>query len=881
MPLSAAVPPDESERLALLHSFQVLDTAPEALFDDLARLAAAICGAPVALVSLVDRERQWFKARFGTGLVGTPRALSICAHAIGAPRQLLEVPDLAQDARFNDTQYQVGDTTYRFYAGMPLACGAGSALGTLCVLDTVPRALSAAQREALATLAAAVVSRLQLRRALLQAEGFFAGFAAHTPAALWIKDGTGRYVMANGTMRALYADGHDLVGRQAEDYLPADVAARIRAEDDGVAAGGAAVKTVWPAADGSGHWLVSKFRLVIDGTAYICGNAIDCSAEVAQQRALERHEQFYALLARLTALIARSGTLEALCLEAGRLAGQFFGGDAVDLRRLDGHVARLYLSLDGAGAVRDWSESAEPGPLWYDAALAGVALGSGQIALDNQVAPAPGYRAAAAFLSIPLFVERRLWGAITFYADRAQRFDSFHAERAGDIGNEISFGLERLLRAGELHRQAHTHPLSGLPSRLHFDERIAARAAAGQSGCVVLLHLDRLDEINSAYGTAALPSFLRQVAQRLASLVAARMQLSHVGTGRFALFIGAEERIDVPSFVASAILPLVQGTYQVDGARIWCSVNAGAAMLPADGDAADMLLVRAWEALAAARARGDGFGLYNRDAAQSMQQARQLIVEAELRDAIARREFVLHYQPKVDLRSGALNGAEALVRWAHPQRGLVPPGEFIGLLEETGLIIEVGRQVLAQAMADWRLWSDAGLAPPTIAVNVAPAQFRSPALLTDIEDALRLAGPVGQPLAIEITESSLGDERAALVATLNDIRSLRVPVAVDDFGTGYSSLAHLVTLPVDVLKVDRAFVSRMTDEPRFMALVTTIITLAHNLGLTVVAEGIETAAQADLLRALHCEQGQGYLYGRPVPAAQFETLLRQRQAALL
>jgi EAL domain-containing protein (putative c-di-GMP-specific phosphodiesterase class I)/GGDEF domain-containing protein len=477
---------------------------------------------------------------------------------------------------------------------------------------------------------------------------------------------------------------------------------------------------------------------------------------------------------------------------------------------------------------------------------------------------------------MPLFVERRIWGAITLYADRAGRFDQFDQVRAGEIGGELSFGLERMVRAGELYRLSHSHPLSGLPSRLHFDERITARATAGLSGTVVLLHLDRLDEINSAYGGPALLAFLKQVAERLAALVAGRMQLSHIGTGRFALLIGSDEQIDVPSFIASSILPLVQGSYTVHGERIWCSVNAGAATLPDDGNNADMLLVKAWEALAAARGRGDGFAAYSHDAARTMLLARQLVIEAELRDAIARREFVTYYQPKVDLASGQINGAEALVRWSHPRRGLVPPLDFIPLLERTGLIVAVGRQVLEQAMTDWRRWREAGLRPPTIAVNVAPAQFRSPTLLGDIEHALLLAGPAGQPLEIEITESSLDAEQAKVVETLNDIRSLDVAVAIDDFGTGYSSLAYLVTLPVDVLKVDRSFVQQMAGDPRYLGLVSTIITLGHNLGLRIVAEGIETEEQAAMLRQLKCEQGQGFLYGRPLPAGEFEALLRLR-----
>jgi EAL domain-containing protein (putative c-di-GMP-specific phosphodiesterase class I) len=197
------------------------------------------------------------------------------------------------------------------------------------------------------------------------------------------------------------------------------------------------------------------------------------------------------------------------------------------------------------------------------------------------------------------------------------------------------------------------------------------------------------------------------------------------------------------------------------------------------------------------------------------------------------------------------------------------------VLERTGLVIEVGRQVMQQAMQDWRQWYDDGLMPPQIAVNVAPAQFRCDSLFHDIETSLNIAEAHMQPLSIEITESALVSDHARVVDILTRVRNLEVPIAIDDFGTGYSSLAYLVTLPVDVLKVDRSFVMKMTHDAGYMGLVSTIVSLAHNLDLKVVAEGIETEEEAKLLRLLRCEQGQGYLYSRPVPAEDFAALLRR------
>jgi EAL domain-containing protein (putative c-di-GMP-specific phosphodiesterase class I) len=194
-------------------------------------------------------------------------------------------------------------------------------------------------------------------------------------------------------------------------------------------------------------------------------------------------------------------------------------------------------------------------------------------------------------------------------------------------------------------------------------------------------------------------------------------------------------------------------------------------------------------------------------------------------------------------------------------------------LERTGLVIAVGRQVMQRAMKDWRAWYDAGLQPPQIAVNVAPAQFRCDSLFTDIEQALNTAGAEMHPLSIEITESSLVSDHDRVVDILSRVRALAVPVAIDDFGTGYSSLSYLVSLPVDVMKIDRSFVTRMSQDAGYMGLVSTVVSLAHNLDLKVVAEGIETEEEAKLLKLLRCEQGQGYLYGHPVPADEFAALL--------
>jgi PAS domain S-box-containing protein len=754
------------------------------------------------------------------------------------------------------------------------------------LLACAPPAMSAGQRQALADLAAAAAACRQLQRKLARAESFLSGFAEHSPSPLWIKDRSGSYVMGNTALTGFFGVS-TVVGMDDSHFWPEDIRPSLEEQDRAVLENGETIKTMETSHDGTRHWLVHKFPIDVDGEPFLGGSAIDMTTEVEKERALIRHDNFYVLLSRLSAIVSRAKTLEALCLDACRFACNQPGLEIVDISRVDDTTGGLKLFTCAAheGAECRWPRMDDlrrpDDPAggcgmqecavadWFLPELAGAAVTSGKLQFSNQLAAT--HHPVASCMAIPLFVNGRCWGVISFYSHRPEFFDHFYRERAGELGNELSFGIERLINAQELFRLARTNALSGLPSRLHFDEEIAALATVNASGTVLLININRFDEISSAYGNAAAIGLMRQVAQRLKEAVADRMVLSHVGIGRFALFYPVDEDRSPRTYARDTIIALLEGSYLVDQHKIWCTINVGAAMLPEDGTSADELLVKAWDALAGARIQDEAIGFYDRDADHAL--ARQINLEAELREAVERGEFVNFYQPKIDLKTGKLAGAEALVRWRHPVRGLIQPTEFVPVLERSGLVTQVGRNVMQRAMEDWRAWHDAGLDPPQIAVNVAPAQFRCDSLFDDIERALNTAEARLSPLSIEVTESSLVADHRRVVDILARVRDLGVPVAIDDFGTGYSSLAYLVTLPVDVLKIDRSFVMKMAQDAGYMGLVSTIVSLAHNLDLKVVAEGIETEEEAKLLRLLRCEQGQGYLYGRPLPAEEFGKLL--------
>lgn len=759
---------------------------------------------------------------------------------------------------------------------LPAAADAmSSADNDFAIIEAALRS-SGGHADALDALERLVNQQHALRRQLARAEGFFAGFAEHSPSPLWIKDAEGCYLVGNRALLDYFGVAQDsIMGKDNSDFWPPDVARVLSEHDHRVLQDKQVVKTMETTDDGARHWMVHRFPIDVGGESFLGGSAIEMTAEVKKEQALVRHDSFYVLLSRLTAVVSRARTLEALCLETCRVTVAQAGIQIAAISRCNGNGtdgAHMFASVERDGQEVAWHQYAiSTEPDWFAADLAKQALDHGRMCYSHALNSACRRRNLASCMAIPLFANNKPWGVLTLYSPQADLFDTFYQERAGEIGTELSFGIERLVNAHELFKLARTNPLTSLPSRVHFEEQIAALAAAEARGSVVVINVNRFDEISSAYGNAAAVGLMRAIAQRLNLEVPPHMLLSHIGVGRFALFFPQGEPVTPLEYVRDTIAPLLQGAYQVDSHKIWCTINAGAAALPEDGTSADALLVKAWDALASARAKDERFGSYDRHADQAL--ARELSLESELRDAIARREFVNYYQPKIDLKTGKLAGAEALIRWNHPVRGIVAPAEFVPVLERSGLVIAAGRQVMERAMLDWCGWRDAGLAPPQIAVNVAPAQLRCDTLMGDLERILALAGPDAHPLSIEITEGSLLSGHARVIGILARMRELGVPVAIDDFGTGYSSLSYLVSLPVDVLKVDRSFIRQMAHDAGYMGLVSTIVSLAHNLDLTVVAEGVETEEEAKLLRLLRCEQGQGFLYSKPVPASEFARLL--------
>lgn len=429
-----------------------------------------------------------------------------------------------------------------------------------------------------------------------------------------------------------------------------------------------------------------------------------------------------------------------------------------------------------------------------------------------------------------------------------------------------------------LHRLASHDVLTGLPNRALLQDRlenaIAYSARNGHAVWVVLVDLDRFKFVNDTMGHQAGDVLLKIISDRLQASVRESDTVARLGGDEFVLVL--PECGDGPSGYSSdviqRIMEAVVKPLNIQGSEFFLSCSMGIAVYPNDGADPTTLLAHADVAMYRSKELGrNNFQFYT--PAMNDQALERLRIEGELRHAVELNELVLHYQPQVDLHTGAIVGLEALVRWNHPILGMVQPGSFISLAEETGLIIPIGAWVLQTACRQAKAWQDMGFTQLRIAVNLSARQFTQASLLESIKATLQETGLAARFLEIELTESSVMADIERNILTLRDLKSLGVQLSVDDFGTGHSSLAYLKRFPIDTLKIDRSFVRDIAINQDDASIVSSIISLAHNLKLNVIAEGVETASQMDILRAQGCNEMQGYYFCKPLPSDQIETLL--------
>ncbi len=423
---------------------------------------------------------------------------------------------------------------------------------------------------------------------------------------------------------------------------------------------------------------------------------------------------------------------------------------------------------------------------------------------------------------------------------------------------------------------ANYDPLTGLPNRSLLGDRalqgIAHAKRAGRPTALLVMDLDRFKLVNESYSHGAGDTLLRMVADRLRGAVREGDTVARLGADAFAVLATDLARPDDVSAVARKIREAMHAPFWLEARDLHVTVSIGASIYPRDGEEFDILLRNADAAMHRVKAEGrNGFQFYA--AAMTRQATDRVELENELRLALGKNELEIHYQPQVVLANGRIVGVEALMRWNHRGRGWIPPGQFIPIAEDSDLIHPLGEFALTEGCRRIRAWSDAGFASLRLAVNVSAQQFRSAGFVEAVGRALRSAELEPARLELELTESVLVENREEAADILKRLKALGVQIAVDDFGTGYSSLSYLSRLPIDCLKIDRSFVSRVHERGHDAAITQAVISLAHSLAVRVIAEGVETVEQLEFLRMHRCDQGQGYLFSPAVDPEAMAKLL--------
>ena len=623
-----------------------------------------------------------------------------------------------------------------------------------------------------------------------------------------------------------------------------------------------------------------ELRLLVE----LAGDISFALENLDRQQKLANLARIRAVSSEINAAMLRIHDREELCREACRIAVGAGGFTLAWVAAVDPGVMQLR-PVAREGPWRDYLERI---PLSLNEAdgekfgLAGRAVSEKKpmIVEDMQEDPRVLLRAGArerdlqSLVVLPLLVSDAAVGVLVIYANEIGFFDQSEMKLLLELAANISFALDHIEKSAKLNYLAYYDELTGLANRSLFLERVAqyvrSAASGGHKLGLFLIDLERFKNINDSLGRSAGDALLQQVAAWLTRNAGNAGLVARVGTDHFALALPVVKQDgDVVQLLENTTAALLRHPFRLNDAVFRVSAKVGVALFPDDGADADTLLRNAEAALKNAKRSNEPYLFHTQKMTEMI--AEKLTLENQLRHALDNREFVLHYQPKVNLASGKLTGAEALIRWNDPRTGLVPPGRFISILEETGLIHEVGRWALRQAIEDYLRWRRAGLAAVRIAVNVSALQLRSRGFIDEIKQAIGGDAHAAAGVELEITESLIMEDIRGNIASLQAVRALGVSIAIDDFGTGFSSLNYLAKLPVDTLKIDRSFVLDMTVAPEGLALVSTIIDLAHSLKLKVVAEGVETEEQSRLLRLLNCDEMQGFLFSKAVPSESFET----------
>jgi diguanylate cyclase (GGDEF)-like protein/PAS domain S-box-containing protein len=639
--------------------------------------------------------------------------------------------------------------------------------------------------------------------------------------------------------------------------------------------------------DGSRFWAALNGRVIPGekgGSALLVTIIDDITLRREQEHRIERLSRVKDMQSGINSAVAHVRERKSLLEEVCRIAVSKGGMRAAWVGWHDAQARRIR-PIASAGILEGFLELVNLStnvPPEQEDSMAVQVIQQGRPRVTNDLAARTGHayrkealeRGYLAMMHLPLMVGDTTEGVLILYAPEIGFFDEEEVRLLEGLAADVSFALESLEKSERLEYLAYYDPLTGLPNRSLFQDRLSqslhSRGGDSRLIAVVLLDLQRFRRVNETFGRTTGDELLRRAGARLKS---ANDSAARIGVDMFGLVLrGARTAVELNRTLEAIVDASFSEPFALMGNELRVSCRAGVAVFPNDGTDADALLRNAEAALRRSKREAERILFYAPE--MNARAAEALAIETRLRRATEKREFVLHYQPKVNLASGLIAGLEALIRWQEPGTGLVPPGHFIPVLEETGLIVEVGRWAMEQTFADLRAWAKAGIKVPRVAVNVSAIQLQRKDFVDVMIGEIERGGDNPEWLELEITESLVMRNVEDSTRKLSILRGMGVTIAIDDFGTGYSSLAYLARLPVDKLKIDRSFISAVATTGEATTLVTTMIALAHGLKLSVVAEGVETEDQARLLHLFSCDEAQGYFYSKPIPAADIEKLLR-------
>ncbi len=877
-------PPNESLRLAALHAYDILESARESRFDRIVALAASYFRVPMAAITLVDDNRLWVKAAYGTDISELDRDLAFCNYTI-LERHVHVVDDALADERFASNDLVAGGV--RFYAGAPLLTPDGFAIGALALLDVTPRAFDETARRALEDFATIVLDELELRRTYLREHrdgGRLRSILSASPLAIYTCDMTGRVLTWNPGAEAMYGwAAAEIIGKQLpilDDRNPEHLATRARIISGELLHSFRACGRM--RRDGTTIDLNLSSAPIRDENDAITSVVI-IAEDITERMRTERRDHHRSRVLELAATGApRREALD----EIIAMVEEQFRGSIASISLTDGD--RLQFAAAGPAMPPSYADAVNAIVIGRDCVPCAVAASEKTTIVAYDLLGEPRWepcRESARDLGIRCtwsepIVDRddTVIGTIALHFSKPAHPREEDLRELADAANLSEIVLERYSDRDNLELLALYDSLTSLPNRVLFTNRlrqslqIAERV--GHPIAVGMIDLDRFKVVNDTYGHRIGDDVLVRVAALLSSVLRPGDTLARRGGDEFLLLLPDIRSSAAAQEIGDRLRDAMRAELGVETLDIFMRASIGIALIDpmkaigSIDEVIDRGLQEADLAMYEAKKRGDSIVVYTPDIGSP----KNYTLEPMLVRARTLGELVLHYQPQIDSRTGTLVGCEALLRWDNPRLGLLYPGDFLNLAEDTGLIVPIGATVLEDACIEAARWHGAG-ERISVSVNLSPRQFETDELFDVVRGALERSGLVPEFLELEISEKLVVGANDRASHLLRRLKDLGVRLSIDDFGTGYSNLASLHEFNLDALKIDKSFVDRIagdiSDRTRAIEIIRTIASLARTLGMSTIAEGVETLEQRDILQSVDCPIMQGYLWSPALSASAF------------